>query len=417
MDIPRQHVARNRALRWGAACLIAVVGIAAASIGLGRLKPAAPDVDRAAVWIDVVKRGEMVREVRGLGTLVPEQTVYIPAPSDGRVERVVVLPGVAVNEDTVLVELRSPELEQEELEAKLSLQNTEADVANFRAQLQAQKLGNRASTASMEAQYKMAKAKNDHDSLLHANGLMLDLEYRQSTTQMEDLAVRLAIEKEKEVALSQSLDAQLDSRLVALRQQRNRLEILTGKLAGLKVRAGVRGVLQQLLVESGKRVGLGASLAVVVQPERLKAELKVAETQAKDVQLGQKVAVDTRNGVIQAVVARIDPSVRDGSVVVDARLTGALPAGARPDLSVDGTIEIERLENIVYVGRPTSAAADSSIGIFVVDGAGGGATRRRVKLGRSSVNTVEVIEGLRPGEEVILSDMSQYENSDRVRLR
>jgi HlyD family secretion protein len=416
MDIPRQHARRQKIVRRigiGFAILVPVAGL---SYYVMKLKPAAPPVDRGAVWMDTVKRGNMLREVRGLGSLVPEEILHIPAPYGGRVERIHVLPGIIVAEDTVLVDLRNTDMEQQELDARWGLQQAESEMANLRAQLESQRLNQKADLASLEAQFKRAKDKNDHDEILFKQGLMLELDYKLSKSAADEAATKFSIEQERGTSLAASLEAQLAAKETSITQLKAMLQLRRDQLAALKVRAGVAGTLQQVLVQSGQQLGAGTDLAIVVQPRKLKAELKVPETQAKDVQIGQTASVDTRNGVIAGKVSRIDPSVREGSVVVDVRLEGALPQGARPDLSVDGTIQIEKLDNVVYVGKPTNAAENGVTELFRVTPDGKEAVRVKVKLGRSSVNVIEVVEGLQVGDRVILSDMSQQDGYDRVRL-
>ena len=417
MDVPRLNAGRNRLIKRIVIGTVLLSGIGVASFFLYRLKPAAPSVEKGSVWMDTVKRGQMLREVRGLGSLAPEEILHIPAPHDGRVERIVMLPGVIVTEDTLLVELRNPDMEQLELDAKSNLQTAESELINVKAQLESQRLSQRSDLASLEAQYKNAKAKSDHDELLYKQGLLLELDYNLSKTNYQELSTRYAIEQDRGKALEESLAAQRAAKEASVLQLRNLVQLRHDQLGELKVRAGVAGVLQQVLVQGGQRVAPGTDLAIVVQPRKLKAELKVAETQAKDVQIGQIASIDTRNGVIAGKVSRIDPSVRDGSVVVDVKLEGALPQGARPDLSVDGTITIERLDDVVYVGKPTNAAEGGATELFKVNADGKEAARQKVRLGRSSVNTIEVIEGLRVGDRVILSDMAQYDGYDRVRLK
>ncbi len=416
MDVPRKNAARNRLIKRLAIGAVLAVAVAGISFYLYRLKPAAPTVDKGAVWMDTVKRGQMLREVRGLGSLVPEEILYVPAPYTGRVERIALLPGVNVAENTLLVELRNTDMEQQELDASTAVQSAESELAQLKAQIETQRLNQRAAVATLAAQFKNAKAKSEHDAVLFSKGLLLELEYNVSKTNFEEISTRYSVEQDRTKALDVSLEAQLKAKELNVQQLRNVLQLRRDQLAALKVKASVAGVLQQVLVQQGQSVGPGTNLAIVVQPKKLKAELKVPETQAKDVQIGQIAAVDTRNGIIPGKVSRIDPSVRDGSVVVDVRLEGALPQGARPDLSVDGTITIERLENVVFVGKPTNAAEGGATELFRLGPDGKEAARVKVKLGRSSVNTIEVLEGLMVGDKVILSDMAQYDGYDRVRL-
>src|SRR5579864_7145426 len=364
MDFPRKDVTKRRVIRRLAIGTIVVGAISVTTAVTSRLKPAPPTVDKATVWIDTVKRGEMLREVRGLGTLVPEELFHVPAPSDGRVAAIPGLAGTLVSEDTVLIELRNPDLQQAALDAEWNLQAAESDLLNLKAQSHSARLSQRSGLASLEAQYRNAKAKGDRDEVLYKQGLMLELDYRLSKSVVEELANQLAIEKERGQALGESLDAQLASKETSIRQLRAMVQLKHEQVNYLKVRAGASGVLQQMLVQVGQRVAPGADLAIVVQTRKLKAELKIPETQAKDVEIGQLVNIDTRNGVMPGRVSRIDPSVLNGSVDIDVRLTGPLSPGARPDLSIDGTIEIERLNDILFTGRPVTASAGSAISLF-----------------------------------------------------
>jgi HlyD family secretion protein len=416
MDFPRKDVTKRRIVRRLAIGTIVVGAISVTTAVTSRLKPAPPTVDKATVWIDSVKRGEMLREVRGLGTLVPEELFHVPAPSEGRVAAIPGLAGTHVTEDTVLIELRSPDLQQAALDAEWNVQAAESDMLNLKAQSHSARLTQRSNLASLEAQYRNAKAKGDRDEVLYKQGLMLELDYRLSKSAVEELANQLSIEKERGQALGESLDAQLASKETAIRQLHAMVQLKHEQVNALKVRAGASGVLQQVLVQVGQRIAPGADLAIVVQPRKLKAELKIPETQAKDVEIGQLANIDTRNGVIQGRVSRIDPSVLNGSVDIDVRLTGPLPAGARPDLSVDGTIEIERLPDILFTGRPVTASAGGAISLFKIGPDGKEAARVKVRLGRTSVNTVEIVEGLKVGDKVILSDMSSSDAYDRIRL-
>ena len=415
MDIPRKNAERGRLIKRLIVGAAVLAGVCAAGWYVYRLKPAAPPVDKGAQLIDTVKRGQLLREVRGVGSLVPEEILHIPAPYGGRVQNIPVLAGINVAEGTLLVELRNTDMEQQELDARMAVQTAESDQANLKAQMETQRLNQRSTLAGLEAQYKNAKAKADHDEILYKEQLLLELDYNVSRTQFEQLDTQLKLAQEQSKTLEDSLAAQLAAKDLALQQAKSLLQLRRDQLAALKVRAGAAGVLQQVLVQSGQQVGTGTDLAIVVQPKKLKAELKVAETQAKDVQVGQSASIDTRNGIIQGKVSRIDPSVREGSVVVDVSLAGPLPGGARPDLSVDGVIQIERLDNVLYVGKPANAAEGGSTELFKVSADGKEATRVKVRLGRSSVNAIEVLEGLQVGDHVILSDMSSIDG-DRVRL-
>ncbi len=417
MDIPRRGVTRRRVVRrlllLAATLIIVVLG----GVSVSRLKPAAPTVERSTIWIATVKRGPMLRQVRGLGTLVPEEILWVPAPYDGRVERILAKPGALVQNDRVLLVLSNPELEQAVLDSEYQLKAAEAQEKDLRLQLAKERLTQVALIASLEGDYSVAKYKAERDEPRFKERLIMELDYRITKAAADQLESRLEIEKQRLSLLAQAAEAQVDSQKARVAQLRGMVMLKRSQAESLRVQSGATGVLQELPVEVGERVSAGTVLAKVAQPERLKAELKIAETQAKDIQLGQRCSIDTRNGVIDGRVTRIDPSVKEGTVTVDVRLEGALPAGARPDLSVDGTVELERLDNIIYVGRPTLGQPNSTITLFRVNADGKGATRVQVRLGRGSVATIEVLEGLRPGDQVILSDMTTWDPYDRIRLQ
>lgn len=387
------------------------------TIGLSRLKPAAPTVERATVYIDTVKRGPMLRQVRGLGTLVPEDIRWIPAVTNGRVERIVVFPGAQVKPDTVILELSNPEQAQATLEAESQLEAAEAQLTNLKVRLANDLLSQQATAAAVEADYRQATLQAEADAELARQGLVSSLTTKLSQLRAEQAATRNEIEKKRLEQLSESIRAQLVVQETEVKRLRAFASLRRQQYESLRVKAGVEGVLQQIEVQVGQQVGPGTNLARVANPTRLKAELKIAETQAKDIQIGQPASIDTRNGVIPGHVSRIDPAVQQGTVTVDVALDGALPKGARPDLSVDGTIELERLDDVIQVSRPTYGQDDSTIGLFKLEPGGKSAVRVKVTLGRVSVNTVEIREGLQPGDEVILSDMSMWDAFDRVRLR
>jgi HlyD family secretion protein len=416
MDIPRKGAARSRLIRRIIYGSIIAAAIPLITVGLSRLEPAAPTVERSTVWTDTVKRGPMTREVRGLGTLVPEEVLWIPAINDGRVERIVVLPGAEVKTGTILMVLSNPELDQAALDAEYQVKAAEAKYQDLKVQLESQYLTQQAEVARVQSEYHQAKLKADRDEVLAKEGLIPDLDLRISLATSEELANRHGIEQKRLAIQSDSVEAQMAVQRAEVDKSRALARLKRSQVESLRVRAGAVGVLQEVPVEVGQQVAAGTILAKVAQPERLKAELKIPETQAKDVQIGQKAAVDTRNGVIPARVSRIDPAVRDGTVTVDTKLEGELPQGARPDLSVDGTIELEHLEDIIFVGRPAFGQPNSTVSLFKVNPDGEGAIRVQVKLGRSSVNTIEIIEGLQPGDQVILSDMSAWDAHDRIRL-
>ena len=416
MDIPRISTARNRRIRriiYASCGLLVVVLI---SIGLSRLKPAAPSVERATVWIDTVKRGPMVRQVRGLGRLAPEDIRWIPAASDGRVERRLVMPGTPVRADTVLLELSNPELELAALDALSQLKSAEAELENLRVKLQTELLDKQAVAAGVESEYNQAKAESETNQALAKDGLIPDLTLKVSRAKAEGLSARHEIEGKRLAIQPEAARAQLAMQQTKVEQLRALYNLKRSQVEALKVRAGAAGMLQELPIEVGQRVVPGTNLARVANPLRLKAELKIPETQAKDVMIGQKSSIDTHNGEIAGKVIRIDPAVQQGNVTVDVALIGPLPKGCRPDLSVDGTIELENLADVVLVGRPALGQEKSTIQLFKLEPDGKHASKVLVKLGRVSVSTVEIVEGLKPGDEVILSDMNRWDNVDRIRL-
>jgi HlyD family secretion protein len=417
LDVKREGVAKQKMIRrivWGVLGLAAVSGI---SIGLARLKPAAPEVESATVWTDAVKRGPMLRQVRGLGTLVAEETIVIPTQTDGRVAQRFLLPGATVRPDSIIVSLTNPELDQQALDALYQVKMAEARLDDLKVKLQTDTLNQKAEFARMEKESMQAKLRYDRDEKLFKEGLLVDLTYRISKSDSEQSASRLEIEKERMGMRQASVDAQLALQRTEIDKLRAMADLKKSQVEALKVRAGVDGVLQEVPAEPGQRLPAGAVIAKVAQPKRLKAQLKVPETQAKDVTIGQVVEVDTRNGIIPGRVWRIDPAAREGTVTVDVKLEGELPPGARPDLSVDGTIEVERLVDVIYVGRPASGQPDSQMTLFRLDAGTKEATRVRVEFGKASVNTIEVKQGLQPGDKVILSDTSDWDSYDRIRLK
>lgn len=417
MDIVRPAtVARQRKRRRIVYAAVGIVVVALVTMGLSRLKPAAPGVDRSTVWIDTVKRGPMLRQVRGLGTLTPVDIQWIPAATDGRVEKIPVLPGTAVQPNTVLLILTNPQLVQETLDATLKLKAAQADYKNLEAQLESQVLTQKSLVAQASAEYNEARMQAETDQQLNKLGVISDLNRKIADGKAQQLKTRDQIEQERLTNSSKVLQAQLLAKQAEIDQNRALVQLKQTQVQNLTVRAGIRGVLQEQPLKVGQWVTPGTTLAKVVQPDHLKAELKIPETQAKDIQLNLPASVDTHNGVIAGHVMRIDPAVYNGTVTVDVMLDDKLPPGARPDLSVDGTIDLERLANVLYVGRPAFGQENSTVGMFVLQPDGKTAVRSQVKLGRSSVNTVEILGGLREGEEVILSDMSRWDNFDRIRL-
>ena len=415
MDIPRESEARKRRWRRIIYSLLGGVVILTITLGLSRLGPAAPTVERATIWPDTVKRGPMVRDVHGLGTLVPEDILWIPAVTDGRVKRRL-LPGVAVKEDTILLELTNPELEQEVLDTEWQLKQALADANSLKAQLDSKLLDQRVTSATVQSDFQQARLTAEKDDALVKMGLQSELNQKLSSAKAGALATQNQIEAERVKVLGDSNAAQLAAQQAKIGQLRALLDLKRSQLDSLRVRAGVEGVLQEVPVAVGQSVAAGTILAKVAQPTHLKAQLKIAETQAKDVQLGQKASIDTHNGVIAGHVVRIDPSVLEGTRTVDVTLDDPLPPGAVPDLSVDGTITLERLSNVLYVGRPTLGQPNSKITLFKLMSGGKEAVRVPVTLGRASVSTIEIVGGLQPGDEVILSDMSRWDGVDKIKL-
>ena len=416
MDISRPDLARKKKLRQTLLGVIATVVVVVITVGISRLEPAAPLVDRDTIYLDTVQRGPMVRQVRGTGTLVPERIRWIPATTDGTVERIVIRPGALVAPDTVILELSNPELEQSTLEARLNLEAAEARYSNRQVEVERELLNQRATLATTEAQLKTTRLQADADGQLFAQGLVSSLQLQQSQSAEQEFDTRYALEQERLRMATDTVEPQLAVEQAEVDRLRTLYELRQQQMTDLHVRAGMPGVLQQVPLDEGQRITTGTNLARVGDPTVLKAELRIAETQAKDVQIGQSATIDTRNGVIPGRVTRIDPAVENGTVTVDVALDGALPRGARPDLTVDGTIELERMDDILFVGRPVFGQEESVVSLFKVEEDGTHASRARVGLGRASVNTIEVLEGLQPGDQVVLSDMSTWDQFDRVRI-
>lgn len=418
MDIARPEFKQKKRRRQIIGGAILFAGLAAATFGVSRLKPAAPEVERSTVWTDTVKRGSMLRQVRGLGTLRPSQEFIrqIPAETDATVVRIHELPGSQVKADTILLEMSNPQVEQAALDARLQLRATEAALDSMRVKLQSDFMNQKAAAATVNSDYAQAKLQADMNKELRDLGLTPEITFKNSQTKAEELAIRNGIEGERLDINRKAIESQLAEQQAKVDQMRALAGLKQKQLDALKVRAGIEGVLVDLPMQVGQHVLPGAMLAKVVQPNHLMAELKVAETQARDVQIGQPATVDTHNGTVSGTVTRVDPAVQNGTVTVDVKLTGDLPRGARPDLSVDGTIDLERLEDAIYVGRPAFGQENSTISLFRLDPDGKGAVRVPVKVGRASVNSIQILEGLRERDTVILSDMSRWDNAERIRL-
>lgn len=414
VDIPREPRGKKRRWVYLGAGIVTIVVI---TVALSRLGPAAPSVDKSTIWTDVVKRGEMVRRVRGPGTLVSEQIRWIAALTAGRVERILVEPGAEVDSATVLLLLSNPDVEIQALEAQRQLTAERARLVDLRTMLENQRLAQEALVATVRAQYLEAERTIRNNEELAEKGLISQIELQNSRDRAVELQTRLDIEQRRLGVITDAEESQLAAQQAQVDRLRSIAEFKENLVASMSVVSGVSGVLAELPLEEGQWVRPGDNLARVVQPGRLKAEVRIPETQARDVAVGQVSLIDTRNDTIAGRVVRIDPAVASGSVTVDVRLEGPLPKEARPDLSIDGTIEIERLSDVLYVGRPVYGQANSLVGLFKVVENGNAAVRVTVRLGRSSVNTIEIVEGLVEGDEVILSDMSAWENHDRVRLR
>ena len=417
MDIQRKKSgARNKRIRTVLYAVAAIAAISLITYGVSRLKPAAPSVERSTVLIDTVKRGPMLRQVRGTGTLVPEDIRVIAASTQGRVERILAQPGTDVGAGTVLIELSNPELQQSAVDSQYQLSAAEADYNNLKVRLESDRMSQQAAAATVRAEYQQAKLQSDTDEALAKDGLIPALNLKLSRVRVEELSNRYNLEVKRLEVNTKSTQAQLASQQARISQLQALLKLKQGQVETLRVLAGTNGVLQQMQVEVGQQVTPGTNLARVVEPQHLKAELKIAETQAKDIGLGLRAEIDTRNGIIPGHVSRIDPAAQQGTVTVDVALDGALPQGARPDLTVDGTVELERLNDVIFVGRPAFGQTQSTVSMFKLQPDGKEAVRVNVKLGRSSVNTIEIIEGLQPGDQVILSDTSAWDNFQHIRL-
>jgi multidrug resistance efflux pump len=414
VDIPKAK--RKTRKPW----VLAIAGASAlliVTVGLSRLRPAAPSVERASVWLDTVKRGPMVRQVKGAGTLVPEYIRWLTADTAGRVERIHVRPGAPVKADTLLMELANPDVQLQALEAERQLASAQADLIKLRMELETERLGQESSVAAFTSESAEARRRAEASTLLHQKELIGDLEVRQTREKADELSRRLELERRRLDVVASSMKDQLAAQQGQVERLKAVAQFRRNQVESMKVRAGEDGVLQDLPLELGQWVTPGVLLAKVVKPERLKAELRIAETQARDIQPGQKALVDTRNGVVEGTVARVAPAASQGTVRVEVSLPEELPRGARPDLTIEGTVELERLGNVLSVGRPAGAQPNGTMSLFRLMPGSDEAIRVPVQLGRGSVNAVEVVQGLQEGDQVVLSDMAAWDAVERVRLR
>src|SRR3984957_3792438 len=418
MDIARPEFKRQKLRRQIVFGVIGVAVIAAATIGVSRLRPAAPSVERGTVWTDIVKHGSMLRQVRGPGSLVPAQEAVrqIPAETEATVVRIRLLPGSQVKANDILLEMSNPPAEQAAVDAQLQLKAAEAEYQSLRVKLESDLMNQKAGAATVHADHAQAQRQAETDKALYELGVISGLAYKFSKDKADELTTRNELETERLTANQRAIESQMAQQQAKVDEMRTLAQLKQKQLEALKVRAGIDGVLVDLPLQVGQHVLPGTMLAKVVEPDHLMATLKVAETQARDVQIGEPASVDTHNGLITGSVMRVDPAVQNGTVTVDVKLTGEVPKGARPDLSVDGTIDLERMDNVLYVGRPAFGQENSTISLFKLGPDGQGAWRVPVKVGRASVNSIQVIEGLHEGDTVILSDMSRWDKTDRVRL-
>src|SRR5216684_883800 len=409
MDIkrPRKSKLRKR-IRIGILVVIGLGAVGGITFVLAKLKPAAPTLDRSTAVIETVKRGQMLLEVHGNGTLVPQVTRWVPAPADGRVEKIMVQAGVEVGAGTVIVELSNPQMEQQALDAEFQVKAAQADQESLRVRLESENMTQQSAIATINAEYRQAKVQLDTDEVLAKQGLTPELLLKISRVKVQDLANRLKVEQQRLAISGKATKAQINAQDSRIQQLRALAKLKKDQVDALKVRSGTNGVLQVVAVQEGQQVAPGVNIARVADPASLKAELKIAETQIKDVRVGQPVAVDTRNGIIQGQVSRIDPAAREGTFVVDVELTGPLPGSARPDLSVDGTIVLARLNNVLNVGRPAFGQGQQTVGMFRLTPDGQEAVRTQVALGRSSVSTIEIISGPKEGDQVICPTPRQW---------
>jgi HlyD family secretion protein len=420
MDIARPDIARKKKRRRMLAAGAGITVLALITLALSQLKPAIPSVQKNSVWVDTVKRGPLVCEVRGGGTLVPEEVRWAVSESMGRIERIVILPGVAVTSNSIIVELSNPELEQETVEAESAWQEAQAVMEKLKVQLESDRLAEEAVVAGLKADLTDAKLEAETDEALLKDGLIPALTAKRSRSKADDLEARYALEQKRLDISGKSTDAQVLAQNAEVAKLEKQYELKKRQVEHLKVRAGIDGILQRLgdeqALQVGQQVPAGAGIALISNPTKLKAAIKIPQMEAKDVQLGQGAVIDTRNGLVAGHVVRVDPAVREETVTVDVAFDEPLPKGARPDLDVDGTITLERIQDVLFVGRPVTSRTEGKSELFKLLASGSEAVRVPVRFGRSSVNAIEIKDGLQPGDRVILSDMSQWDVYDRIRL-
>jgi len=417
MDIQRKSNAKKKMIQRAVFVLVVLGVVVGITLGLRHLQPAAPTAENGTLWPGTVERGDMIRQVRGLGTLVPEDIRWIVSMTEARVEKLHLKAGAVVKPDTIIMELSDPQLQQNFLDAEAQFKAAESTLKDLKVTTQSNYLNQKAQAATIEAQMKNAILQASTDKQLNAQGLVPNLTAQKSDTDAKELQNRYKIELERLQIAEESIKSQLDVQQTRVDQARELYNLRKGQVEALNVKAGMNGKLTVVAVEVGQHVTPGFNLARVADPNKLKAELKIAETQTKDITIGQEASIDTRNGIITGKVIRIDAAAVNGTVTVDTSLEGELPKGARPDLNVEGTVTLERLNNIVFVGRPVHGQENSTVGLFKYSDDMKSATRVQVKLGRASVNTIEVLDGtLKPGDKVVLSDTSQYDNFDRIRI-
>jgi HlyD family secretion protein len=416
MDIQRKNPGRGKKIRRIVYILVTIAIVVPLTVIVVRLKPAAQVVDRGTLFIGEVKRGPMTRNVRGLGTLVPEEIHWIPATTQGTVEKIIAHPGDVVKSDTILIELSDPDSLQNLVQADTQLKAAQATYNNLKVQLQTQRLNEESVAAKVQSDFHQAEMQATADADLDDKGLVKHTQAQLSSMAAKNLETQNRIEQDKLQKMDASAKAQLDGQEAEVSRLQAMYNLKKSQVDSLHVRAGSNGVVQVVPVEVGARVQPGTNLARVTDPARLKAQIKIAETQIKDVMIGQTASIDTRNGIVEGKVSRIDPSSQNGTFTVDVSLTGELPKGAKDNLSVDGTVELEHMENVIYVSRPVHGTEQSTIGLFKLINGGTEAIKVQAKLGRTSVSDVEVLMGLQPGDQVILSDMSAYDAVDRLRI-